>query len=129
MHAYFTTEKFRQEVADDEIDKVVLGEDCIAWLRSQLDRCPGIATERPLFEDWGWTMALSVDGSPLWVNVQDWSFERARTWHLWAEPRGLLARLIASRHRTASGRLRQLLDEILSAEQAIRDLRWSELPP
>lgn len=129
MHAYFKTEMFQQEVDDEELDHVVLGEDCIVWLRSQLNNCPGIATERPLFEDWGWTMALSVNSSLLWVNVQDWSFEQALTWHLWAEPRGIAARLMASRHRTASARLRHLLDEILSGEQAIRDVCWSELPP
>lgn len=129
MHAYFKTEKFRLKVDDDEIDQVVPGEDCIAWLRTQLDDTPGIATERPIFEDWGWTMALSVDGSSLWLNVQDWSFEQALTWHLWAEPRGIAARLFTNRHSAASSRLRQLLDEILSGDEAIHDVRWAELPP
>lgn len=129
MHAYFKTEKFRQKLDDDEIDNVVLGEDCIAWLASQLDDCPGIAAERPLFEDWGWTMAVSVDGSSVWVNVQDWSFEQALTWHVWTEPRGVAARLIASRLRTANTRLRDVLAQILSGDPAIRDVRWSETPP
>jgi len=128
MHAYFKTDRFRQQLADDEIDTVVLGEDCIAWLGSELSKSPGIATERPLFEDWGWTMALSVDGSSLWLNVQDWSFEQALTWHLWAEPRGIAARLLRSRQRTASTRLRHLLDEVLAGDPAIRDVRWSRAP-
>jgi hypothetical protein len=129
MHAYFRTDRFRQELTDDEVDAVVLGEDCLQWLSSLLKSQPGIATERPIFEDWGWTMALSVNGSQLWVNVQDWSFEQSQTWHLWVEPRGIVARIRTGRHKDASARLRQAIDHALSADPAIREVRWSEAKP
>ena len=129
MHAYFKTEKFRQDLNDDEIGTVVLGQDCIEWLQSRLDSHDGIATAPPVFEDWGWTMALSVNGSNLWVNVQDWSFEQGKTWHLWMEPRGIVARITGSRHKAASTRLHQVTDEILSGDPAIHEVRWSDAKP
>jgi hypothetical protein len=126
MHAFFKTDKFRQVLDDDEIDRVVLGEDCIEWLRVQLSNGKSVVAKRPIYEDWGWTMALTVDGAQLWLNVQDWSFEEGQTWHLWLEPRGVLIRLNPGRYAAASKLLRQLLDEVLSADSAIREVRWSE---
>lgn len=127
MHAYFKTDKFRQNLNDDEVDAVVLGEDCVGWLQSQLSSYEDIATDSPVFEDWGWTMALSVNGSHLWVSVQDWSFEQGQTWHLWMEPRGIIVRILTSRYKTASMRLHQAIDEVLSGDSAIRDVRWLEV--
>lgn len=133
MHAYFKTDKFRQELNDDEVDAVVLGKDCADWLQFQLCSHEDIATERPVFEDWGWTMALSVKGSQFWINVQDWSFEQSQTWHLWTEPRGIVARVLtrirSSRHKAASTRLRRVIGEVLSGDPAIREVCWSEVKP
>jgi hypothetical protein len=129
MHAYFETEKFRQELDDDEIGVVVLGGDCVEWLRARLEGHEGIVVELPIWEDWGWTMAVSVDGSRLWVNVQDWSFEKAHCWHLWIEPRGFAARIMASRHSAARTRARNVIDEVLSGDPAISEVRWSEESP
>ena len=130
MQAYFKTDEFRQELNDDEIDRVVLGQDCIHWLHSQLDAHDDVAAERPIFEDWGWTMAVSVKGSQLWLNVQDWSFEESQTWRLWLEPRGVVAavaaKLTPSRHKAASMRLRRVIDEALSGAPAIHEVRWIE---
>jgi hypothetical protein len=129
MHAYFKTSKFRQVLDDDEIDRVILGEDCVEWLRAQLSSHKDIVTKSPILEDWGWTMALSLDGSELWMNVQDWSFEREQTWHLWIEPRGILARINTRRLAAASRRLRELIEEVLSGDAEIREVRWSQAPP
>ncbi len=129
MHVCFKTDKFRQVLNDDEIDSVVLGEDCIEWLWVQLSKGNDVVAQRPLGEDWGWTMALALDGAQLWINVQDWSFEKEQAWHLWMEPRGILARINPSRHAAASKLLRQLIDEVLSGDSAIREVRWSEATP
>jgi hypothetical protein len=126
MHAFFKTDKFRQMLDDDEIDRVVLGEDCIEWLRVRLSNGDKVVVKRPIDEDWGWTMALTLGGAQLWLNVQDWSFEEGQTWHLWLAPRGVLIRLNRSRYAAATQLLRQLLDGVLSTDSAIREVRWSE---
>jgi len=129
MHVRFKTERFRQVLDDDEIDRVVLGEDCIEWLRAELSGRGGVVTEFPVGEDWGYTMAVTVDGSKLWINAQDWSFQQEQTWHVWIEPRGILARMNAGRHAGATSRLRQLIGDVLAGDSAIRDVRWSDATP
>jgi hypothetical protein len=129
MHLFFKTDKFRQVLDDDEIGRVVLGEDCLEWFRAQLSIRNEMMTQRLVFEDWGWTMGLTVNGLQLWLNVQDWSFEQPQTWHLWIEPRGILARIRTGRYAAARTRLRQVIDEAISHEAAIREPRWSDAIP
>jgi hypothetical protein len=67
----FTTDLFRVEQPDDEIDQWFLGEDCARWLEAKLLALDGISPGvSPLEEDWhGWTFGIRVHGIWFWLNI------------------------------------------------------------
>lgn len=121
LHAHFETELFVAELDDAEMGDVVLGADCADWLKVRL---AGVAeTGVAVQESWGWALPVVIAGQPLWLMLQKW-YATERDWHVWIEPRGLLARLLTARSNAAALRLRDTVNRVLADEPRVSKLEW-----
>jgi hypothetical protein len=127
----FTTEVFRDEQPDEELDQWFLGEDCARWLHQKLLAVPGVAHgAAPLEEDWhGWSFGLRAHEVWFWINV--WcSFNERKTWIVGIEPRpGLLGAFRKERTRQAKAMLSDAIDSVLASAHEVTSHHWHDKNP
>lgn len=121
LHGYFETELFRSQLDDAELDRVVLGSDCADWFKSRL--VGTVAASEPVQEDFGWVLPVTLSGQSLWLMVQKWH-TTDHGWHVWIEPRGLLARIQRARAAAGATELRSALDRLAASEPRMGGIRW-----
>jgi len=121
LHGYFETEMFRSHLDDAELDRVVLGSDCANWFKSRLG---GTAvTGEPVQEDYGWVLPVTIAGQNFWFMLQKWH-TTYHGWHVWIEPRDLLARVLGKRSAAAATLLRDAVDRFLLEDPRITGISW-----
>jgi hypothetical protein len=126
----FSTGMFRDEQADDELDRSSLGEDCAKWLQPKLLAVEGVAAGvDPLEEDWGWTFGVRVHGVWFWINV--WcSLQQRKAWIIGIEPRpGLLGAFRKQRTKSAKAGLCAAIDTALASTTEITGRQWLDKHP
>jgi len=120
----FKTGLFLFDQPDGTIDCWRVGVDCASWFYARLIRTNGIDPRyEPLMEDWGWTFAVRVGTSTVWINL--WQFHEENCWLFGLETR---KHLLRSRTREALSRAKEAvsgaLDEIMSAEPRVSKHQW-----
>lgn len=121
LHGYFETQLFRFQLDDADLDRVMLGRDCAEWFKSRL---VGTAEAgEPVEEDFGWVLPVTIAGQSLWLMLQKWHTTE-RGWHIWIEPRGLVARIQRTRFAAAATELRDAIDRLLVGETRMGGIRW-----
>jgi len=126
----FRTGLFRDELADDELDRRSLGGDCAKWLDSKVLTAEGVAPGvDPLEEDWGWTFGVRVHGVWFWINV--WcSLQQRKGWIIGIEPRpGLLGAFRRQRTESAKAGLCAAIDMALASTPEITGRQWLDKHP
>ena len=123
LHGYFETEMFRSELEDADVDRVILGEDCVRWFESGVRLTA--TTGEPIQEDWGWVLPVTLEGQQLWLMLQKWHTTELG-WHVWIESRGIRSWLSRKRSQAAAGLLRELVHRLITAERRVSKLRWVE---
>lgn len=121
LHGYFETDMFRWQLDDADLDRVVLGEDCAGWFKSRLVEVAEAG--EPVQEDFGWVLPVTIAGQNLWLMLQKWH-TTDHGWHVWIEPKGLLARVQWTRSAAAATELRDAIDRLAAGEPRMGGIRW-----
>jgi len=125
LHGYFETDMFLSGLDDADVDRVMLGHDCAEWFKSRLVGTADVG--EPVQESYGWASSVTIAGRSLWLMLQKWHTTE-RGWHVWIEPRGLLARVQRARAAAGVPELRRALDRIAANEPRVGGIRWVHDP-
>jgi hypothetical protein len=129
LHLLFRSRQFNlTQVGKDFINPCCFGEDLAAWLRPRL-AAKNVATAEPYQEDWGWELPAAWDGRRYYLcmsgNADDPDGpDNEGEWHIIVEKRRSIFERLAGKEKLASDDpLVARLEEVLSADAAIRNLR------
>ena len=128
LHIVFKTGCFNlSQVKDHFINPCCFGEDLAAWLRARLTE-EDVETREPYQEDWGWELPVQHGHNAYYLCLSGNSEAHQNLdygeWRIIVEKRRTLWQHLCGKGKiTAADPMLILLQRMLSAESAIRDVR------
>jgi hypothetical protein len=134
LHVLFRSNRFNlSKVGEHFINPCCFGEDVAAWLRAKLGE-RGVHTKEPYQEDWGWELPVAASSGSYYLCIGGNSDESdvdkdQGEWRIIVEKKRSIGQRLTGKGKIAAGDdMAKIVEEILSAEAGIREVRLESTP-